>query len=97
MSLRLTHNTHASPLLRAPPPPPPPPPPRLPQGFVFVNFDRDMRIMGVDGDGKPKWEWARCRNSNLNEDLGKVGATPRLAAAATGTWGHCIRGATAGW
>jgi hypothetical protein len=36
------------------------------QGFVFVNFDRDMRC--------PKTkEWARCRNSNLNEDLGKVG------------------------
>jgi hypothetical protein len=33
---------------------------------VFVNFDRDMRC--------PKTkEWARCRNSNLNEDLGKVG------------------------
>lgn len=36
------------------------------QGFVFINFDRDMR------DPKTR-EWARCRNSNLNEDLGKVG------------------------
>lgn len=35
------------------------------QGFVFINFDRDMR------DPKTK-EWARCRNSNLNEDLGKI-------------------------
>lgn len=35
------------------------------QGFIFINFDRDMR--------EPKSrEWARCRNSNLNEDLGKV-------------------------
>ena len=32
---------------------------------MFVNFDRDMR------DPKTR-EWARCRNSNLNEDLGKV-------------------------
>jgi hypothetical protein len=43
--------------------------PRL-QGFGFINFDRDMR------DPKSR-EWARCRNSNLNEDLGKVG---RLSA-----------------
>lgn len=35
------------------------------QGFGFVNFDRDMR------DPKTR-EWARCRNSNLNEDLGKI-------------------------
>jgi phospholipid-translocating P-type ATPase (flippase) len=35
------------------------------QGFVFINFDRDMR------DPKTR-EWARCRNSNLNEDLGKI-------------------------
>lgn len=34
------------------------------QGFVFINFDREMR----DENG----EGARCRNSNLNEDLGKV-------------------------
>ena len=33
---------------------------------MFINFDRDMR------DPKTR-EWARCRNSNLNEDLGKVG------------------------
>jgi phospholipid-transporting ATPase len=35
------------------------------QGFVFINFDKTMR----DPDSG---ESARCRNSNLNEDLGKV-------------------------
>ena len=40
-------------------------PPLTEQGFVFINFDRDMR------DSRSQ-EWARCRNSNLNEDLGKV-------------------------
>ena len=34
------------------------------QGFIFINLDKDMR----DASG----EHARCRNSNLNEDLGKV-------------------------
>ncbi len=35
------------------------------QGFVFINWDKDMRdpLTG---------EFARCRNSNLNEDLGKI-------------------------
>ena len=35
------------------------------QGFVFVNLDKDMRDPNTG-------EFARCRNSNLNEDLGKV-------------------------
>lgn len=35
------------------------------QGFVFINLDKDM-IDPLTG------EHARCRNSNLNEDLGKV-------------------------
>lgn len=35
------------------------------QGFVFINCDREMRDP-MTGEG------ARCRNSNLNEDLGKV-------------------------
>lgn len=35
------------------------------QGFVFINVDKGMRDP-VTG------EYARCRNSNLNEDLGKV-------------------------
>ncbi|EFN58106.1 hypothetical protein CHLNCDRAFT_20630, partial [Chlorella variabilis] len=35
------------------------------QGLGFINFDRDMR------DSKTK-AWVRCRNSKLNEDLGKV-------------------------
>lgn len=35
------------------------------QGFVFINFDPDM-VDPVSGES------ARCRNSNLNEDLGKV-------------------------
>jgi magnesium-transporting ATPase (P-type) len=34
------------------------------QGFVFINSDPEMR----DGSG----EAAKCRNSNLNEDLGKI-------------------------
>jgi phospholipid-transporting ATPase len=34
------------------------------QGFVFINSDPEMR----DGSG----ESAKCRNSNLNEDLGKI-------------------------
>ena len=37
------------------------------QGFVFINLDPDMK--------DPKTgESARCRNSGLNEDLGKVRA-----------------------
>jgi magnesium-transporting ATPase (P-type) len=36
------------------------------QGFVFINFDRNMK------DRAGSNESARCRNSNLNEDLGKV-------------------------
>jgi hypothetical protein len=35
------------------------------QGFIFINMDRDMRDPATG-------EAARCRNSNLNEDLGKV-------------------------
>lgn len=35
------------------------------QGFVFINFDKDMKDPVTE-------EHARCRNSNLNEDLGKV-------------------------
>jgi len=35
------------------------------QGFVFINLDKDMKDP-VTGD------YARCRNSNLNEDLGKI-------------------------
>lgn len=35
------------------------------QGFVFINFDRNMKDR-VTGDS------GRCRNSNLNEDLGKI-------------------------
>lgn len=35
------------------------------QGFIFINSDREMRDP-VSGEG------ARCRNSNLNEDLGKI-------------------------
>ena len=35
------------------------------QGFIFMNLDKDMKDP-VTG------EYARCRNSNLNEDLGKV-------------------------
>jgi phospholipid-transporting ATPase len=35
------------------------------QGFVFLNLDKDMKDP-VSG------EYARCRNSNLNEDLGKI-------------------------
>lgn len=35
------------------------------QGFVFINCDREMRDPAT-GEG------ARCRNSNLNEDLGKI-------------------------
>ena len=34
------------------------------QGFVFINMDPEMR----DASG----EGAKCRNSNLNEDLGKI-------------------------
>lgn len=37
----------------------------LVQGFVFINMDPRMR------DPKTR-EHARCRNSNLNDDLGKV-------------------------
>lgn len=35
------------------------------QGFVFINFDKDMKDHETG-------EHARCRNSNLNEDLGKI-------------------------
>jgi phospholipid-transporting ATPase len=35
------------------------------QGFVFINFDRAMK-------DRHSGEAARCRNSNLNEDLGKI-------------------------
>jgi magnesium-transporting ATPase (P-type) len=35
------------------------------QGFVFMNLDKDMRDPSTG-------EFARCRNSNLNEDLGKI-------------------------
>jgi len=35
------------------------------QGFVFMNWDKNMRDPSTG-------EFARCRNSNLNEDLGKV-------------------------
>lgn len=35
------------------------------QGFVFMNWDKDMRDPTTG-------EFARCRNSNLNEDLGKI-------------------------
>jgi phospholipid-transporting ATPase len=35
------------------------------QGFVFMNWDKDMRDPETG-------EFARCRNSNLNEDLGKI-------------------------
>jgi hypothetical protein len=34
------------------------------QGFVFINLDPFMRDRGGEG--------AKCRNSNLNEDLGKI-------------------------
>ena len=34
------------------------------QGFVFINADPEMRDAGAEG--------AKCRNSNLNEDLGKI-------------------------
>lgn len=35
------------------------------QGFVFMNLDKDMKDPNTG-------EFARCRNSNLNEDLGKI-------------------------
>jgi phospholipid-transporting ATPase len=35
------------------------------QGFVFINFDRSMKDRATGETG-------RCRNSNLNEDLGKI-------------------------
>jgi phospholipid-transporting ATPase len=35
------------------------------QGFVYVNFDSAMK-------DRASRENARCRNSNLNEDLGKI-------------------------
>jgi magnesium-transporting ATPase (P-type) len=35
------------------------------QGFVFINLDKGLRDPATG-------EYARCRNSNLNEDLGKV-------------------------
>ena len=35
------------------------------QGFIFINLDKDMR-------NESTGEHARCRNSNLNEDLGKI-------------------------
>jgi phospholipid-transporting ATPase len=35
------------------------------QGFVFINFDRSMKDRATGEAG-------RCRNSNLNEDLGKI-------------------------
>ena len=34
------------------------------QGFVFINLDPEMRERGGES--------AKCRNSNLNEDLGKI-------------------------
>ena len=34
------------------------------QGFVFINLDPEMRERGGEA--------AKCRNSNLNEDLGKI-------------------------
>jgi phospholipid-transporting ATPase len=34
------------------------------QGFVFINLDPEMRDTGGES--------AKCRNSNLNEDLGKI-------------------------
>lgn len=60
-----------------------------PQGFIFINFDRDMR------DPKTR-EWARCRNSNLNEDLGKVSGCGR-GARQSGAMAYCFSIVREGW
>lgn len=59
-------------------------PSSLPQGFVFINFDPTMR-------NPETGEHAVCRNSNLNEDLGKV-RPMRGGFTAVGPWGPYVRG-----
>ena len=39
--------------------------PASPQGFIYINLDKEMQ------DPQTK-EYARARNTNLNEDLGKI-------------------------
>ncbi len=47
------------------------------QGFLYINWDEEMRDPAT-GD------YARARNTNLNEDLGKVSAAPGTSLSRIG-------------